>query len=202
METLKRCFIKNPDGSGIMVALGDKVVIRKGFMTWKLFQVGYRKLLKDYDIKDIDKYSVVYHFRITTQGGVQAPLCHPYPVCNSYDNMRKLSFECDMAMAHNGIISLTSDISIHDRNDTMTFIHDYLNDIVNNDHYWSVHSNKIKLVNKLLGHGYPNKLAILNANGYCQLVGSWIKDNGVFYSNASYLDTLKHSSINIGGCMC
>ena len=183
-DTLKRCFKSNPDGAGFMVAINDTVAIRKGFMTYKAFEKAYKSFFLGLDDKD---YSVVYHFRITTQGGVQAKLTHPYPLTRSYAEMRQLESECEMGVAHNGIISLTSEYGVKDRNDTMTFISEYLVDIVHGNLYWSTKPEKTRLVRRLLSGGYPNKLAVLSKTGYCALIGNWIKDGGVYYTNTSYL---------------
>ena len=193
IETLKQCFKRNPDGAGFMVAINDKVVIRKGFMKFKDFEKAYKSFFQDVNDKD---YSVVYHFRIQTQGGAQPMLTHPYPLTRSYAEMRKLDNECEIGVAHNGIISLTSEYGVKDRNDSMTFISEYLVDIIHGNHYWSKKPEKVRLVNRLLGGGYPNKLAILSKTGYCALIGNWIKDNGIYYSNTSYVipDTPKYSS--------
>lgn len=182
-ETLKQCFKRNPDGAGFMVAINDTVVIRKGFMTYKAFEQAYKSFFDG--LQDTD-YSIVYHFRIGTQGGNVPELTHPYPLTRDYAQMRKLESECEIGVAHNGIIRLTSEWGVKDRNDSMTFIAQYLVDIINGNHYWSQKPEKVRLVNRLLGDGYPNKLAVLSKTGYCALIGNWIKDNGIYYSNTSY----------------
>ena len=182
-ETLKQCFKRNPDGAGFMVAINDIVVIRKGFMTYKAFEEAYKAFFNG--LQDTD-YSIVYHFRIGTQGGNVPELTHPYPLTRDYAQMRKLESECEIGVAHNGIIRLTSEWGVKDRNDSMTFIAQYLVDIINGNHYWSQKPEKVRLVNRLLGDGYPNKLAVLSKTGYCALIGNWIKDNGIYYSNTSY----------------
>ena len=201
MATLKQCFTRNPDGAGFMVAINDKVIINKGFMTWKSFQKGLHDFFKELNADD---YSIVYHFRIGTQGGTKPEITHPYALTQDYDTMRMLKQECDIGVAHNGIIHLTSDHRVTDRNDTMTFISEYLYDIVDNNPYWGQNAAKIRLVKRLLT-GYPNKLALLNKNGYCTLVGDWIKDNGIYYSNSSYVipkPVHKHSSTgDLNGCI-
>ena len=172
-ETLKQCFKRNPDGAGFMVAINDIVVIRKGFMTYKAFEEAYKSFFNGLQDKD---YSIVYHFRIGTQGGNVPELTHPYPLTRDYAQMRKLECECEIGVAHNGIIHLTSEWGVKDRNDSMTFIAQYLVDIINGNHYWSQKPEKVRLVNRLLGDGYPNKLAVLSKTGYCALIGNWIKD--------------------------
>lgn len=183
-QTLKQCFKRNPDGAGFMVAINDKVVIRKGFMKYADFEKAYKSFFEGLNDQN---YSIVYHFRIGTQGGNVPELTHPYPLTRNYAEMRELSSECDMGVAHNGIIHLTSEYGVTDRNDSMTFISKYLVDIIHGNLFWSTKPEKIRLINNLVGGGYPNRLAILTKTGYCTLIGNWIKDEGVYYSNSSYV---------------
>lgn len=189
-EIIKRCFAKNSDGAGYMFVYKNEVYIRKGFMNYESFAkdlADTRKLVGD-------KSAFVLHFRISTQGGVKQGLCHPYPLSKDYDDMRKLTNKCDIAIAHNGIISLTSTsggyydkwagkyVSTIDHNDTMEFIKEYLSLIVIKRDYYKF-SNKIALIKKLIGN---SRLAILDGEQHCELIGEWIKDNGIYYSNSGY----------------
>ena len=104
---LHNCFLNNPDGAGYMLPINNKVVIRKGFMTYEDFEKDIKNTIKVNNLDPIDT-PIVMHFRISTQGGVNKALCHPYPICENYDEMRKLESKCNLGLAHNGIISLTS----------------------------------------------------------------------------------------------
>ena len=197
-KDLIKCFNCNPDGAGYMLPINDKVVIRKGFMTFKEFKKDINKVVKDNHI-DPTETPIVLHFRISTQGGVQKALCHPYPICDNYEQMRELASECDMGLAHNGIISLTSESNYYggyydkskktwvqgkkrelNYNDTMTFIKDYASLIIDNDMYFARNKNKCKLLEKLIGF---SKLAIMNKKGFVKLIGEFYQRNGVYYSN-------------------
>lgn len=192
-DILKRCFNKNPQGAGYMYVDKsiDKVIIRKGFMNFNEFINDYKSTIKN--PFDID---IVYHFRISTQGGINKELCHPFPLVDNYDDMRKLNFKADCAIAHNGIIELTSEryyqgfgLQYGTRgasyNDTMTFIKDYLSLIIDNQN-WYNDKNKCKLIEKLIGN---SRLAILDKTGHCELIGNWILDDGIYYSNSCYKGT-------------
>ena len=69
-KDLIQCFKHNPDGAGYMLPINDKVVIRKGFMTFEEFKKDINKVVKDNHI-DPTETPIVLHFRISTQGGVQ-----------------------------------------------------------------------------------------------------------------------------------
>lgn len=182
-ETLKKCFDTNPHGAGYMLPHNDKVIIRKGFMTFNDFYTDYLDFITRNKI-DIVKTPIVYHFRITTQGGVQKELCHPYPITDNYEDMRRLAYESDIALAHNGVIQLTSswgrDLKY---NDTMTFIKDYANLIIDKDIYFGSKKNKCTLLEKLIG---SSKLAIMNKLGYVKLIGDFKKSHGIYYSNLNH----------------
>lgn len=197
-QDLEKCFKHNPDGAGYMLPINNKVVIRKGFMTFEDFKKDINMIVKNNHI-DPTTTPIVLHFRISTQGGVQKELCHPYPITRSYDEMRALTSECDIGLAHNGIISLTSESNYYggywdnknkkwvqgtrrelNYNDTMTFIKDYASLIIDNDLYFARKANKCELLERLVG---SSKLAIMNTKGFVKLIGQFIDRNGVYYSN-------------------
>ena len=62
-----------------------KVNIVKGFMTFDSFYEYLMKLDKLYDLK---QKALVMHFRISTQGNVDAGNCHPFPITSSKKMLR------------------------------------------------------------------------------------------------------------------
>ena len=54
-------FKNNSDGAGYMYATDNKVVIRKGFMSFRSFKSSLDKLSELYDITNLP---IVMHFRI------------------------------------------------------------------------------------------------------------------------------------------
>lgn len=200
---LEKCFNANKDGAGYMLPINNKVVIHKGFMDFNSFIESIKSTIIDNNI-NVEKTPIVIHFRITTQGGVQKELCHPYPICDNYDNMRKLDNECNIALAHNGIIFRCSEHSYGGEwdsiskkwvrkeqpkyNDTMTYIKDYANLIIDNDLYFARNSHKCELLERLCEN---SKLAIMNYKGFVKLIGQFSEINGIYYSNTYAFDKPK-----------
>lgn len=179
-KVLKTCFDNNDDGAGYMYAANGKVYIRKGFMTFKDFW----KDLNDSRKKYGDKLPYVMHFRISTQAGINPSICHPYPVSENMDDLYKLRSVATVGIAHNGIISLTSSYKKDvPYNDTMKFITDYASLIIDDDPYYYQDAKKIRLLEQLAN----SKLAILSADGHCELIGEFVALDGVYYSNYSYI---------------
>ncbi len=180
-ETLRCCWDGNRDGAGYMLAADGKVLIRKGFMDFESLM----DALDAERAKHGDGHPYVIHFRIQTQGGVRRDCCHPFPISRDMDDLRLLRCKADIGVAHNGVIALTSEGmgSKATYSDTMSFITDYLSLIVK-DTGWHRDRDKVELVDRLCG----GRLAILGKDGHCELVGKWIKDQGIYYSNASYLN--------------
>lgn len=205
-NTLKKCFEHNPDGAGYMLPINDKVVIHKGLMTFDDFKKDIEHVLKVNKL-DVTKTPIVLHFRISTQGGRQAGLCHPYPICRDYAEMRKLQNECDMALCHNGIISNCSTSDFYgghwdkktkswvsgkrkqlDYNDTMTFIKDYASLVIDNDMYFAQNDAKCELLERLCEY---SKLAVMNSKGFVKLIGQFFEKDGIYYSNLYHFDEPK-----------
>ncbi len=205
-NTLKKCFEHNPDGAGYMLPINDKVVIHKGLMTFNDFKKDIEKVFRDNHI-NVEQTPIVLHFRISTQGGRQPGLCHPYPVCRSYEDMRALATECDIGLCHNGIISSCSTSSYYgghwdkktkswvkgtpvqlDYNDTMTFIKDYASLVIDNDQYFAKNDAKCELLERLCEY---SKLAIMNSKGFVKLIGQFFEKNGIYYSNMYHFDEPK-----------
>lgn len=185
-EILKNCFINNRDGAGFMYNHKGKVIIEKGFMTWEAFDVALASVEKKIDVK---KCGMVLHFRITTQGGTNQECTHPFPLSSNMDDLKLLRTTSDIGVAHNGIISLTTTYTKVDYSDTMKFITDYLSLIISNKNYYK-NKNTLKLIANLVG----SKLAILDMDGHCELIGDFIEDKGIYYSNSSYTESKKYTS--------
>ena len=183
-KTFKNCFDNNSHGAGFMFALDGKVHIEKGFMTFDAFRQGLKKKLKDLHIKDNGKsMPMVFHFRITSQGGVEQALTHPYPLCDNYDQMKQLSVVSDFGVAHNGIIDFASNYGVKDHNDTMEFIKNVLYPMIKGNKNWYQDEDKIDILDYLLD---GNRVAVMDGDGHVELFGNWTEDKGIFYSNCSY----------------
>lgn len=195
-KRLRACFRTNPDGAGYMYPVNGKVKIKKGFMEFDKF---YDSLLKDYGDNG-DEKDFVLHFRISTQGGINKQCCHPFPVSKKMEDLYKTECESNLGVAHNGIISLTSEYSYgyystdkygvtsyHKErdvsySDTMKFITNYLSLILKNKRDMSDSAN-FELIEKLIGT--TNKLAIMSITE-TKLVGSFEELDGIYYSNTHF----------------
>ena len=182
-KTLQRCFEANPDGAGYMFAHRDTVHIRKGFATFKAFW----RDLRDIRAKVTDHTAFVLHFRIGTQGGIRPDCTHPFPLSRKMDDLRALRATADIGIAHNGIITLTSN-HYHKTitySDTMEFITRYASRLIKSRD-WHEDEDLRYLIEDLA----DSRLAILDGGGTCTLLGDgWREDGGVWYSNSSYLPT-------------
>jgi glutamine phosphoribosylpyrophosphate amidotransferase len=175
VNTLRTMFHRNPHGAGYMFARDGKVTIHKGFM-----DVGdFLRAVRGEHFTAAD--SVVYHFRISTQAGINPEMTHPFPLSNQPGRMRTLDLTCRCGIAHNGIIHLTSDPDNHRYSDTAIFITDYLSTLIRKP----ADLRNQKLLNQIYGLA-RSKFAIMDGGGYVATVGEFIDDHGLLYSNDSY----------------
>ena len=175
ISQIKMMFLNNPHGAGYMYARDDRVHIHKGFMDIDSFLSAIKA--EHFTAKD----SVVYHFRISTQAGVNPEMTHPFPLSNRLPNMKALDVECPCGVAHNGIIRLTSDPTQHEYSDTALFITHYMARMVHglDDLKDAQLLNRIE---RLAG----SKLAIMDGSGYIATVGNFMNERGLLFSNDSY----------------
>lgn len=174
---LQTCYENNPDGAGFMYAYGGKVYIRKGFISFESFYNALERARKQTG----DKIPYVMHFRIATQG-FEKTMTHPFPLSQKMSNLKKVHSTCNIGVAHNGIISLTSDGS-REYSDTMKFITDYLSCIIQS-YAWYKNDRHKQLIERLIGN---SRLSILDKNGHCELLGKgWVESEGIYYSNSTY----------------
>ena len=175
VTTIRRMFQNNPDGAGYMVARDGKVIISKGFMNVDEYIEAIRA--EHFTAKD----PVVYHFRISTQAGVNPQMTHPFPLSNRIEHMKVLDVECSCGVAHNGVIRLTTDPRNREYSDTALFIANYLSLIIREPGDLK-DERVLKLIHRLAG----SKLAIMDADGYIATVGDYINQKGLLFSNASF----------------
>ena len=175
VTTIRRMFQNNPDGAGYMVARDGKVIISKGFMNVDEYIEAIRA--EHFTAKD----PVVYHFRISTQAGVNPEMTHPFPLSNRIEHMKVLDVECPCGVAHNGVIRLTADPRNREYSDTALFIANYLSLIIREPGDLK-DERVLKLIHRLAG----SKLAIMDADGYIATVGGYINQKGRLFSNASF----------------
>ena len=175
LATIRTMFMHNPHGAGYMVARNGKVEISKGYMDVDSYIAAIQA--ENFTAKD----PVVYHFRISTQAGVNPEMTHPFPLSYRLEHMKALDVTCDCGVAHNGIIRLTSDPTNKEYSDTALFITQFLSRIVH-----SQADLKDKKVLSLIGRLAGSKLAIMDGTGYIATVGDFIHLRGLMFSNNSY----------------
>lgn len=174
-KTLKTCFENNPDGCGFMYAENNVVHIHKGFMSWRKFKTAFKPFKNRTDLP------IVMHFRITTNGATSPQNCHPFPLSENVGELKELDFDCNVGIAHNGIISLTSYAT--KISDTMEFIRKYADCIITSP-TWYYNANAGKLLAEII----KSKMLVLSNDGHGEIVGSgWSCEDGVFYSNSTYM---------------
>ena len=174
-QELRTMFQNNPHGAGYMVARHGVVTISKGYMTCGEFLNALRK--EHFTEKD----SVVYHFRISTQAGVNPEMTHPFPLSNRLARMEKLDTTCRIGVAHNGIIRLTTDPDNHRYSDTALFITQYLTYLIKRRE--DLRDTRILDTIYRLAQ---SKFAIMDGGGYVATVGEFLNRDGLLFSNSSY----------------
>jgi predicted glutamine amidotransferase len=97
-DILENCWNNNPDGAGFMYQKNGKVIISKGFMTFKELK---NSIIKVPNYKTIP---VVYHFRIASHGSVSPSNTHPFPYTTNVRYHSRFDMEVPVGIAHNGII--------------------------------------------------------------------------------------------------
>ena len=165
-------FFRNPDGAGYMFARDGRVVIHKGYMHLHEFLSAIRE--ERFTAED----SVVYHFRISTQAGVNPAMTHPFPLSNQLEVMKALDVVCGCGVAHNGIIRLTSDPDEREYSDTALFVAEYLSRVIRKPS----DLQREPLLNAI-AELIQSKMVILDGSGYIATVGAFFNDRGLLYSN-------------------
>jgi predicted glutamine amidotransferase len=183
---LKSWFNTHPDGMGMMFNTPDnKVHILKGAMNIEEMLTLHTRmvtLIKPADPKNIN---IVYHFRQATHGSVKPGNCHPFPITKDKDKLRATEIITDRGIVHNGVIwdygtyshkSWSFDIE-DDLSDTQSFIIDYLADMGKHIHN--------KGTRNLIATYTDSRFAVLDSQGI-DLIGEFIKDKGLYFSNGTY----------------
>ena len=172
---LRSMWNHNPHGSGYMVSRNNKVEIHKGFMVWDDF---IRSVKEEHFSKDD---SVIYHFRIATQGGINPEMTHPFPLASDYSILSAFDVLCDIGIAHNGIIPLTSNVD-SDYSDTAIFISQYMTKLIRSQKDFfdtDIHT----IISELA----CSKLAMMNKYGDIITIGKFYNHNGILLSNENHL---------------
>lgn len=185
IDLLKRCWEKNPHGGGYMFNANDKVIIKKGFMTFDDF---YQSLMSTHQKYNLKNKALVIHFRIATSGAIDKGNCHPYPLTNEKTKLRKNEIDTFLGIAHNGIIRKYNHKS-KILNDTQLFIQDILYELILNTTTNFYMTNVFKKIIESMING--SRLVFLNGNGEITKIGKWYEQCDLFFSNLSYKKNLE-----------
>ena len=185
-DYMDNMFSRNPDGAGIMWADGGKVHIEKGFMNKVAFNTWLTEFGKTHNLTALP---IVMHFRITTHGGTKPENCHPFPITDSEGMLRKLKVTTDVGVAHNGVIDITCKKGM---SDTMTYIASQMAPLKRA--VPKFYKNKDLL--QMIENAIDSKMAILDAKGGITLIGDFVEEAGIKYSNNSYKDSGFFRSFN------
>ena len=170
-------WARNPHGAGYMYARNGKLTIRKGFMSLlDLFASIQRESLRETD-------TVIFHFRISTQGGVNQEMCHPFPVSHNLEDMEKLELDnAQIGFAHNGIIERTTSKNCK-YSDTALFIVRFVSHLIRSPYDVGNYALNAS-IQALAPH---NRFAIMNGRGKVSLIGNFEEVDGLLYSNTYHL---------------
>lgn len=175
-ETLSNMWVNNPDGAGFMYAKDGKVHIQKGYMTYNAFSKALDELRKSIDL---DKTSIILHFRITTHGGTKPENCHPFPVTDSVGMLKKIRTTAQLGVAHNGIINISPRKGI---SDTMEYIASQLGPLQKAVPKFYKDKNLMQMISNAI----DSKMAFMDKEGKIYTIGNFVEEGGVKYSNTSY----------------
>lgn len=176
----------NSDGAGFMYTKNNRVIIEKGFMKFKDFMKRINALSSEIDTTATP---MVFHFRITTHGGTRPENTHPFPITDNLSSLKKLRSNSVIGVAHNGIIPITPRKGI---SDTMEYIVSQLAPL--HRAMPNFLSNKDALL--LIKNAIESKMAFLTASGRIVTIGNFIEEDGILYSNDSYLGYARYRSLS------
>ena len=173
-EVLSRCFLANPHGAGFMWPEGGRVRISKGYMSFDEFWEAVRS--HRFTKRDV----VVYHFRISTQAGVNPEMTQPFGFTDDIVKTKALELSASLGIAHNGIIRAFSDPFDTEYSDTAHFVAEFLPEVIHRAEDFT------EDFLEGLGRSTHSRFAFLDGSGRVFLAGDWIEDGGLMFSNFSY----------------
>lgn len=188
MDELRQMFHANTHGAGYMVARNNRVEFSKGYMTWDEFAraINYEQFTAD--------DSVVYHFRISTQAGVNREMTHPFPLTADIVKTRIIEGTCPIGVAHNGIIQLTSDRCDKVYSDTAHYIAEFLRFLVR-----TPADMRSPAILEAIERTTNSKWALMDGTGYIATVGHFIEHDGVLFSNGTFRAPLPRKQFTFRG---
>lgn len=175
---LRAMFYHNPHGAGYMLARAGRVEIHKGFMWFDDFW----RAVRSEHLTAADP--VVYHFRISTQAGVNPEMTQPFPLTSRLAITKALDVRCTVGIAHNGIIPVTADPAERNYSDTALFVVGYLSGMMRTTS--DIDAALLTEIESLIGW---SKLAIMDGTGEIVTIGKFTEHNGILLSNLNHIHT-------------
>lgn len=174
VETVKTMCLNNNHGFSMVIADKGKPQIYKT-LDYKKFIDHYRKTIELHDYRTTSMY---IHARIKTHGTQRIQNCHGWK-------------ENGLIFAHNGILSIAN------RGD-LTDSETYFRDIFSPAYRVGGWKMAEKTIAAVIG---SSKFVFMDENGNIRHYGHYIEDDGLLYSNTSYLDyrNLYRSTRGFGG---
>lgn len=185
-ETLKACFENNSDGAGMMISHEGKVYGNKGLMTFRAFMDQLDRYKEIYG--DLKSHTMVFHFRIGTHGTNTPENTHPFPLDDygSYHSFKKTEWVADQGFAHNGVLyqfGAHADVKKYDVSDTMVFGRRVAAVLADSFNLATAPEAQFILDKISIG---SSKFVYIDGDGNYATFGTFIPENGIFYSNGTY----------------
>lgn len=184
-NTFLNMWKANHDGAGFAYADGEKVIVRKGFMTFEDFWKAFTSTKKS--VGGFTDKNLVCHFRIGTSGKNNAETCHPYPISAKKSELKATSYETDIAVAHNGIIQGYGRLDAG-MNDTQSFIKRVLVPLSKAVGDGWIQNKQVKALIEQISiiNAVYNRFCFLQGQGEAVLIGDWKQKDGNYYSNLNH----------------
>ncbi|MBQ2622408.1 MAG: hypothetical protein IJG38_00135 [Thermoguttaceae bacterium] len=172
IDTIRKCWAKNPHGAGIAFMDGDAVQIKKGFMNLDEF-LDYLSSI------NLTETNAVLHFRISTSGGINPGMTHPFPISAEKEDLTASEIRTPVAVVHNGIIPTIPQPGL---SDTATYIAETLLSRYKADpHFYDDEENRVVILDEI-----QSKMVLVDTE-YFYLIGEFFKRKGVYYSNLYWI---------------
>lgn len=172
-KNLEQAFKSNPDGAGFMVQKDKEMpYFEKGFFTFDSFYKAYKSFA------DKGCYDIAVHMRIKTHGNIDLNNCHPFALRNSPKDVSFTEGFCESLYMHNGTIQSIDVPRNGEHSDTFEFafrVMSSLNPLGN-----------MAIRTILSNIETASRFCIMREGHAPLLVGSFVEDDGIMYSNTSY----------------
>ena len=179
-KELEYCFDYNNDGAGFMYTEKGKVVIDKGYMTKESFLKRYNELCEKFN--NFKNKCLVIHCRIGTAGTNSAQNTHPYALTKKINKLHKTYTKASVGIAHNGVIMDYQPKGDKDINDTQNFIRQYMIKKYKDDKDFYKRQFERTAIEDIT----HSKFAILDKNDELYLIGVFMKEDNLSFSNSHY----------------